>query len=131
MITCAEFSILYLTILFERHPTRKRSAKGGLCRPLYIQVVGEAANGREAWEEARQLQPDLIVMDISMPEMVGIEATRHIKSEMPAVRVIGLSMHRDEAIVHSILEAGADGFVSKSASAAELLSAIYGVRRAN
>jgi PAS domain S-box-containing protein len=96
-----------------------------------IQVVGEAANGREALEQARRIRPDVIVMDISMPEMDGIEATRHIKSEMPEVRVIGLSMHDDEHLAETMRKAGAEAFVSKTVSSAELLKAIYGIAREN
>jgi PAS domain S-box-containing protein len=91
-----------------------------------IQIVGEAANGMEALELARKLRPDVIVMDISMPEMDGIEATRRIKSELPEIRVIGLSMFEDEQTARSILDAGAESFMSKTASSAELLKAIYG-----
>jgi DNA-binding NarL/FixJ family response regulator len=89
-----------------------------------IQVAGEAANGREAVELARQLRPDVIVMDISMPEMDGIEATRRIKAEMPEVRMIGLSMFEDKNSAQNIINAGADCFVPKTASSAELLKAI-------
>ena len=91
-----------------------------------IDVAGEASNGREAIDQVRQLKPDVVVMDVSMPEMDGIEATRHIKALWPEVRVIGLSMFEDEHISHSMLEAGAEAFVSKTASSAELLKAIYG-----
>ncbi|RJQ78099.1 MAG: response regulator [Desulfobacteraceae bacterium] len=91
-----------------------------------IQVVGEAANGREAYELALRLKPDVIVMDISMPEMDGIEATQRIKAELPSVRVIGLSMHEDEQLARTMRQAGAEAFVSKTASSAELLKAIYG-----
>jgi PAS domain S-box-containing protein len=94
---------------------------------LYIRVVGEAANGREALELARKLRPDVILMDISMPEMDGIEATRRIKAEMPEVRVIGISMFNDAAVVQEMRRAGADGYVSKSASTADLLKEIYGI----
>ena len=91
-----------------------------------IQVVGEAANGREAVEKSRQLRPDIIVMDAAMPVMDGMEATRRIKAEQPHVRVIGLSMYEDEDIVRGMQAAGADIFLKKTASPAELLKAIYG-----
>jgi PAS domain S-box-containing protein len=91
-----------------------------------IQVAGEAANGREAVELARQLRPDVIVMDISMPVMDGIEATRRIKSELPEVRIIGLSMFEDDNAAQNFINAGAHTFVRKTASSAELLKAIYG-----
>lgn len=76
---------------------------------------------------ARQLRPNLIVMDISMPEIDGIEATRLIKAEMPDIRVIGLSMFEDEHTSQAMRHAGAEAFVSKAASSAELLKAIYGM----
>ncbi len=90
-----------------------------------IEVVGEAANGQEALELARQLRPNVVVMDISMPYMDGIEATRRIKAELPEVRVLGLSMFDDEQATHLMRQAGAEAFVSKTASIAELLKAIY------
>jgi CheY-like chemotaxis protein len=91
-----------------------------------IQVAGEAANGKEAVELALQLRPDVIVMDISMPVLDGIEATRRIKSELPGVRIIGLSMFEDKNSAQNIINAGAESFVPKTASSAELLKAIYG-----
>jgi PAS domain S-box-containing protein len=90
-----------------------------------IQVVGEAANGWEAIKMVRQLKPDVVLMDVSMPEMDGIEATRRIKVDMPDVRVIGLSMFDDKHMASTMLEAGAETFISKTASLAELLKAIY------
>jgi len=92
-----------------------------------IMVVGEAANGEEALELARQLNPSLVVMDISMPKLDGIEATRRIKTEMPDVRVIGLSMFDDENVTRKMRDAGASAFVSKSESSTELLKTIYKV----
>jgi CheY-like chemotaxis protein len=91
-----------------------------------IEIGGEASNGKEALELARLIKPDVIVMDISMPEMDGIEATWRIKTELPDIRVIGLSMHDDENIREAMRKAGAEGFVQKTASASELLKAIYG-----
>ncbi len=93
-----------------------------------IQSVGEAANGLEAIEKARELYPDVIVMDVSMPKMDGVEATRRIKSSFPKIRVIGLSMYQDEFTEQTMLEAGAETFLSKTAAPSELLKAIYGIR---
>jgi PAS domain S-box-containing protein len=92
-----------------------------------IKVVGEAANGLEALELANQLRPNVIVMDVSMPIMDGIEATRRIKAEIPEIHVIGLSMHEDEQVKRDIRDAGADAFVCKTVSAAELIKVIYSV----
>jgi PAS domain S-box-containing protein len=94
-----------------------------------IIAVEEAANGMEALEKTQHLHPDVVVMDISMPKMDGVEATRRIKAEFPNVRVIGLSMYEDEQTIQSILQAGAESFVSKTASPSELLGAIYGIKQ--
>jgi CheY-like chemotaxis protein len=91
-----------------------------------IQVVGEAADGRQAIEQVRRLHPDVVVMDVSMPEMDGVEATRRIKSEFPDVRIIGLSMIEEEHVAEAMHDAGAEAFVSKTASSSILLKAIYG-----
>jgi CheY-like chemotaxis protein len=96
-----------------------------------IQFVGEAANGREAIELSRHLRPDVVVMDVSMPVMDGIEATRQIKAEMPGIRIIGLSMFEDEKTTVSMRDAGADAFVQKTGSAADILVALYGKDRTN
>jgi DNA-binding NarL/FixJ family response regulator len=92
-----------------------------------IEIVGEATNGREAVELARQLQPDVVVMDIHMPELTGVEATRRIRHENDAVRVLALTAYDDPAYVHALLDAGADGFVLKTAEMADLLNAIHEV----
>ncbi|MEJ2037628.1 MAG: PAS domain S-box protein [Desulfosarcinaceae bacterium] len=92
-----------------------------------IIVVGEAGDGREAIEKARLLKPDVVIMDISMPKIDGIAATRTIKAEMPGVRVVGMSMYEEDEIKDTMREAGADSMVSKTASSAELLKAIYAI----
>jgi CheY-like chemotaxis protein/two-component sensor histidine kinase len=115
-----------MVLFVDDHAIMRRGLIGLMAGQPNIRVVGEAANGREAIERVRQLKPDVVVMDISMPEMDGIEATRRIKAEFPTVRVIGLSMHQEEQLGNSMHQAGAEAFVSKTASPAELLEAIYG-----
>lgn len=92
-----------------------------------IEVVGEAANGREAIRLAKKLEPDVILMDVAMPEMNGIEATRQIHAEHPQIRVLMLSMHSNRQYLFESLQAGAAGFVPKDVAFSELLSAIHAV----
>ncbi len=89
-----------------------------------LEVVGEADNGREAVAKARELRPDVVVIDISMPLMNGIAAMREILKLSPDTRVLVLSMHNDERFVHQALGAGARGYVEKGAELSELISAI-------
>jgi DNA-binding NarL/FixJ family response regulator len=86
-----------------------------------IEVVGEACNGLEALEKARSLLPDVIVMDINMPEMDGVEATRRIKSEIPNIRIIGLSMYEDNLIVEKMYRAGAEALLTKTFSSFDII----------
>jgi len=92
-----------------------------------MEIVGEAGNGREAVELAAQLTPDLIVMDVAMPELNGIEATRRLKEESPRTRVLALSMHKDAVYVREILRAGAHGYLLKDAIDADLVAAVRAV----
>ena len=89
-----------------------------------MEIVGEAAQGEEAIDEARQLQPDLVLMDMSMPGMNGIEATRRIREELPDTRVLVLTMYDDEEFFFPALRAGASGHVLKECEPQELLDAI-------
>jgi two-component system response regulator NreC len=89
-----------------------------------LQVVGEAGDGVQAVERAIELNPDLLLMDVTMPAMNGIEATRRIAELCPNVRIIGLSMHDDEAVISRMRAAGAVGFITKSAPIDELLDTI-------
>lgn len=92
-----------------------------------IEVIGEAINGREALEMARKLSPDVVLMDIAMPLMDGIEATRRIRKDLPEVKVLILTQYEDSEHVFPIIEAGACGFISKIAASSELTSGIRSV----
>ncbi len=92
-----------------------------------LEVIGEAANGREAIAQAERLQPDLVLMDVSMPELNGIEATRRLLEVAPRSRVLALSMHRDAVYVREILRAGASGYLLKEAGDQDLLAAVRAV----
>jgi len=92
-----------------------------------LEVIGEAGNGREAVDLAEQLKPDVVVMDVSMPELNGIEATRRLMKAAPRTRVLALSMHKDSVYVREILRAGAQGFLLKDASDQDLLAAVRAV----
>src|SRR5437868_1886993 len=94
-----------------------------------MEVVGEAKTGREAIEEARQLTPDVVIMDIAMPELNGIESTRQICDELKHVKVVALSMHRDSVYVREILRAGASGYLVKDSEDDDLVRAIRAVHR--
>ena len=89
-----------------------------------MQVVGEAGNGREAVELAGQLKPDVVVMDVAMPELNGIEATRRLVASAPHTRVIALSMHKDSVYVREILRAGARRYLLKDQIDSDLLAAV-------
>jgi two-component system response regulator NreC len=94
-----------------------------------IEVVGEALNGRQAVSLAETLQPDVILMDITMPEMDGLEATRQIKSRYPDIHVLVLTMHRSDEYFFEMLQAGASGYVLKGAETSELINAVRVVSR--
>lgn len=89
-----------------------------------VNVVGEATNGRESVELAGTLQPDVVIMDIHLPELTGIEATRRIRHDYPDIRILVLTAYDEPAYVHALLDAGADGFILKTAELAELYKAL-------
>lgn len=92
-----------------------------------MEVVGEAADGKEAVRRAGETQPDVVVMDISMPEMNGTQATRELKQLHPKIGVLALTVHEDKSYLRELLEAGALGYVLKRAAGEELIQAIRAV----
>jgi two-component system response regulator NreC len=92
-----------------------------------LEIVGEAGNGREAVDLAASLRPDVVVMDVAMPELNGIEATRRLTADNPHVRVVALSMHKDSVYVREILRAGARGYLLKDSVADDLVAAVRAV----
>jgi DNA-binding NarL/FixJ family response regulator len=103
-----------LTALFERSED--------------IRVVGTAGNGRDAIDAAQRLRPDIVVMDISMPELDGVEATRHILAKCPGTRVLILSMYLSAEHIHRCLQAGARGYVLKDSAGDEVIEAVRALR---
>ncbi len=94
-----------------------------------IEVVGEALNGRQAVTLADELKPDVILMDIAMPEMDGLEATRQIKARTPAANILVLTMHRSDEYFFEMLKAGASGYILKAADTDELIHAVRATAR--
>jgi len=90
-----------------------------------MQVIGEAGNGAEAIESVRRLQPDVVLMDVRMPIMDGIEATRVIKQNWPGIRIIGLSMHEEAEVRAKMLADGADAYLTKTGPWEEIVKAIW------
>ena len=114
-------------LLADDHAIVRDGLKTLLEAQADLRVVGEAANGRDAVAAAAQFKPDVVVMDISMPEMNGVEAARRIRAAREATRVIMLSMHGNAEHVYRALEAGATGYVLKESAGSELVTAIRAV----
>lgn len=113
-------------VLVDDHELMRGLFKGIIDLQPDIEVVGEADNGMDAIEKVRRLNPDVVLMDVSMPMMDGMETTRILKAEWPHIRVIGLTMHDYSYIAPQALNSGMDTVVDKCASTKELIESIYG-----
>jgi len=111
-------------LLADDHRIVREGLKNLLEKEPDIEVAGEADNGREAVRLAGKLKPDIIIMDIGMPELNGVDATRQILSVLPETRVIALSMHSEEEFIRRVLVAGASAYLLKDCAADELTVAV-------
>jgi|ERR1700674_274656 len=114
-------------LVADDHDLVRRGIRGLLCARRGWRVIGEAANGREAVEKANKLKPDVAIVDISMPELDGLQATRQIREAIPNTEVVVLTMHESDQMVRRVLDAGARGYVLKSDIATHLLKAVKDV----
>ncbi|MDA8404321.1 MAG: response regulator transcription factor [Desulfobacteraceae bacterium] len=114
-------------LLADDHKITRDGLKALLENQKNMTVVGEADNGRRAVRLAAELKPDVVVMDINMPELNGIEATRQIVAELPGTKIIALSMYSDKRYVVGMLKAGVSGYLLKNCAFDELVAAISSV----
>ncbi len=111
-------------LLVDDHPVVRKGIRMCLSRSSNLDIVGEAANGQEALSKTKELNPDMVLMDIDMPKMSGLAVTELLRKERPEVKVLILSMHDNTEYVMRILQSGARGYVLKEASPEELVQAI-------
>src|ERR1700676_3079014 len=114
-------------LVADDHELVRRGIRGLLCARRGWTVVGEAMNGREAVEKANRLKPDVAILDISMPDLDGLQATRRIRDAVPTTEVVVLTMHESDQMVRRVLDAGARGYVLKSDLATQLVKAVKDV----
>ena len=111
-------------LLADDHNTMREGLKLLINTQPDMEVIAEADDGVKAWQLARDCQPDLVVMDVSMPELNGAKATEKLKQACPTVKVLALTAHEDRSYVSQMLQAGASGYILKLAAASELINAI-------
>jgi two-component system response regulator NreC len=118
-------------VLADDHAVIREGLKSLVNAQPDMEIVGEAENGRVAWQLAKALEPDVAVMDVSMPELNGVKATEILTQECPKIKVLALTVHEDQGYLRQILKAGAAGYVLKKAMAEELIQAIRTVAAGN
>jgi two-component system, NarL family, nitrate/nitrite response regulator NarL len=114
-------------LLADDHPVVRRGVASCLARQAQVEIVGEAADGREALLKIKALLPDIVLMDIDMPHMSGLAVTEILRKDFPQIKVLILSMHQQSEYVERILQSGAHGYVLKEAPVEELLNAVLTV----
>ncbi|UCG19917.1 MAG: response regulator transcription factor [Deltaproteobacteria bacterium] len=114
-------------VIAEDHTILREGLRALLSSQEDLDVVGEAEDGREAIRQVEELAPDLILMDLSMPKMNGVEAIREIRRRVPETKILALTVHKAEEFIVEVLQAGADGYIPKDASSNELMMAIKSV----
>ncbi len=116
-------------LLAEDHPVVRKGNLAFLAQEPAFQVLAEARDGKEALSKSKELTPDVILMDIDMPQLNGLDATEILRKEMPSVKVLVLSGHKGSQYVMRILQSGARGYIQKDASAEDLVRAVMTVAR--
>jgi two-component system, NarL family, response regulator NreC len=111
-------------VLAEDHRTVREGIKLLVNAQIDMEVVGEAGDGAAAIKTVREKRPDVVVMDVSMPEMNGLKATRKLKAEFPDIKILTLTRHDDDSFLQQLISAGASGYVLKQSAPAELINAI-------
>jgi len=114
-------------LVADDHPVVRKGLQSCLARVDRLKLVGEASDGEEALKKTRELHPDVVLMDISMPRMNGLAVTEVLRKEAPNVKILVLSVHNNKEYVFRIIQAGAHGYISKEAPPEELLRAIESV----
>lgn len=116
-------------LLADDHPVVRRGVRLVLSRCAHLEVVAEARDGAEALARAREIKPDIIISDLDMPQMGGLALTEALRKELPEIKVVILSMHRNTATILRVLHAGCRGYLLKDSPPEELVQAIEAVER--
>ncbi|HYU78275.1 MAG TPA: response regulator transcription factor [Vicinamibacterales bacterium] len=114
-------------LLVDDHAVVREGLRALLASDPRFEIVGEATDGESAIAQANALRPDIVVMDVSLPGVNGVQATRQLRGQLPDTRVVALTVHEEGGYLRSLLDAGAAGYVLKRSAASELVRALYAV----